>query len=395
VPAGPGSSFDGRVETYFASTTLTARPTGAVDLRFSYLIDERHNESPRKTFDALLDDTTGFTAIKSNVPYSFQNQKANAELGLHAVSSTKLTLGYLYTQQNRTFSAVDVNRENTFYGRFNTQVMNELTMTLGVSHGYRTAAHYSGSAPWLAMGYFNATWYDANGLVHYSEGVRRRDEVKGELAWTPTGDLAMALSGKYYRDRYLRSIYGITRTQAVSINPDISYSPAKGFDTHLFYSYERLFYQQLDVVSIGGGGGSQFFWKMNTPNTVHTAGASVDWQVDSGVKLGASYTFQHGTTAFNQSGFATGSLGTSPWNYNVVRLPSNTSNLNSLNLHAEYQLTDDTTFQVGYIYERFHSKDYLNAQVPTSPLHANEVLGADGDPSYNVHVVTAAFHFKF
>jgi hypothetical protein len=88
-------------------------------------------------------------------------------------------------------------------------------------------------------------------------------------------------------------------------------------------------------------------------------------------------------------------LGTSPWNYNVVPLPSNTSNLNSLNLHAEFRFTGDASVQLGYVYERFHSKGYLNAQLPTSPLYANEVLGADGDPSYNVHVVTAAFRFRF
>jgi MtrB/PioB family decaheme-associated outer membrane protein len=398
VPPGPGSSFDGKVETYFASATLIMRPARAVDLKFSYLIDERNNESPRFIYGSLLNDTS---AIEEpiNVPYSFQSQKANAELGYHVLPSTKLTAGYTYAQKTRTFSAADLNRESTYYGRVNVQLLNTVTANLGGSHGVRTASKYDGNAPWAAIGDPMPNSYEANGLVRYSEGARRRDELRGALAWTPGGNLSLAVSGKFFRDRYPRSLYGITRDQGLSVDPDISYSPAKGLDTHLFYSYERLFYQLLDVNNVTGGGGSQFFWRLGTPNTVHTAGASVDWQVNSAVKLGASYTFQYGTTAFNESGFGvagTGTLpGTAPWNYNVVSLPSNTSNLNSLNLHAEYQLSDDATLQFGYIYERFHSKDYLNEQLPTSPLYANEVLGADGDPSYNVHVVTAAFRFGF
>jgi lambda repressor-like predicted transcriptional regulator len=62
----------------------------------------------------------------------------------------------------------------------------------------------------------------------------------------------------------------------VELHPDISYSPAKGLDAHLFYSYERLFYELIDIVNITGGAGSQFKWKLDTPNTVHTAGASIE-----------------------------------------------------------------------------------------------------------------------
>jgi hypothetical protein len=49
---------------------------------------------------------------------------------------------------------------------------------------------------------------------------------------------------------------------------------------------------------------------------------------------------------------------------------------------------------MSYLYEQFSSADYLNVQAPTSPLYANEILGGDGKPNYNVSVITAAIRMK-
>jgi hypothetical protein len=64
-------------------------------------------------------------------------------------------------------------------------------------------------------------------------------------------------------------------------------------------------------------------------------------------------------------------------------------------VRAEYELSESASLLLNYLYESLDNVDYLNVQPATSPFYANEVLGADGDPSYGVHVGAVAFRMKF
>ena len=397
IPALPANSFDGKVRTLFGTATLTSRPLTGLDLKASYLIDDRDNQSPRFTFNSLLNDTGSFGAIKSNAPYSYQYQKANAEAGYSLMPGTRAVAGYTYERRTRTFSAVDRNSESTVYAHINTQLTDSLFATLSASHGDRSSSTYDGNAAWLALGDNQSNQFDANGMKHYSEAPRRHDEFRGDVSWSPQNDLSLSVSGRYYNDDYPKTLYGITKDNGLVINPDLAFQPTNNFSAHVFYTYERVYYRLDDVVNVSGSGtpATKFFWTLGTPNTVHTAGVSGDWQTTDKLKLDATFVYQHGTTAFNESGFFSAvNHGTSPWNYNVISLPSNKTVLYSPSLQAEYQWSESTSIVANYLFEHFSSADFLDLQAPTSPFYANEILGADGKPNYNVSVVTLALRMK-
>jgi MtrB/PioB family decaheme-associated outer membrane protein len=388
IPPGAGTSFNGRVQTLFGSATLTSRPLTGLDLKASYTIDDRDNQSPSRTFDALVNDTAEFFDVTTTLPYSFQHQKANAEAGYSVMSGTRVVAGYTYERRTRTFSATDRNNENTFYAHANTQLFNEVFATLSFSHGVRTSSNYDGNANWL----LRAQGEDVEAEVHY-DAPRTRNEYRGNVSWMPTNNVSLDIMGRYYNDDYPKTLFGITKDYAWEITPDLAYQVSRTLSAHLFYTYERIYYR-LDNVVGPDGGGDPFFWSLGTPNTVHTVGMSGDWQATDKLKLNATYVYQHGTTAFNEIGLATGSLGTGPWDFNVISLPSNKTVLNSATLQAEYQWSQSTSIVMGYLYEQFSSADYLNVQAPTSPFYANEILGGDGKSNYNVSVITAAVRIK-
>ena len=305
--------------------------------------------------------------------------------------------GYTYERRTRTFSAVDRNSESTVYAHINTQLTDSLFATLSASHGDRSSSTYDGNAAWLALGDNQSNQFDANGMKHYSEAPRRHDEFRGDVSWSPQNDLSLSVSGRYYNDDYPKTLYGITKDNGLVINPDLAFQPTNNFSAHVFYTYERVYYRLDDVVNVSGSGtpATKFFWTLGTPNTVHTAGVSGDWQTTDKLKLDATFVYQHGTTAFNESGFFSAvNHGTSPWNYNVISLPSNKTVLYSPSLQAEYQWSESTSIVANYLFEHFSSADFLDLQAPTSPFYANEILGADGKPNYNVSVVTLALRMK-
>jgi len=76
-------------------------------------------------------------------------------------------------------------------------------------------------------------------------------------------------------------------------------------------------------------------------------------------------------------------------------LPSNDTKTTNVNLTVDYQLQANSVVSLGWLYQHLSSVDYLNDQTATSRYYANELIGADGTPRYNVNVIRVAYRAKF
>ena len=395
LPSGPGTSADGLLQNIFANGVLTSRPFTAADFKASFTYNSRDNESARKSYYSMKNDAinctttvkTGCSGFLSNAPYSFRTAGGTLEGGYRVFLSTKLTIGDTYEDKLRDFSAANQNHENTVYARINSTLADDLHGSVGASNAVRTASGYYGGAGFAALDINEMTQLEALSLMHFSEAARNRREIKGTLTWSPTPDLALSLTSKYYIDHYPDSPFGITRDHTIEIDPDVSFSPIKDVATHFFYSFEEINYFLNDANS--GTAVSQ--WNLNTQNNVHTVGTTADWQANNDLKLGMGYTCQFGSTVFNQNAWGAPITNYTP----VSQLPSNNSMLSSLSLHGEYALQDNIMITAGYAFERFITKDYLYNQQATSAQYATYLLPGEGNPSYANHVVTTSIHFKF
>ena len=394
VPSGIGTSFDGKMHTFFGAFTFTSQPINKLDLRLNYTIDDRDNQSPRLTYHYLLNDTASYGAITQNAPYSYQYQKASAEIGYRLLPETRASVGYTYEKRWRNYSAVNQNLTDIVYGHINSQIRPDVTFTLGASSDDRHSSLYNGAYAWSVLGDNQSNQVDANGMKHYLEAPRRRNTYNGELAWTPNAKLSLSASGNYFDEKYGQTLYGLTRSHGGFADGDINFEPTKTLATHAFYTYQETFYLLQDRVTPGGGG-APFYWSLGTPNIVHTYGASVKWRATPKLTLNAETSYQHGATAYNEVGNASGSLGSSPWNFHVVTLPSNHTMMTNLNLTLDYQLQPGAMVSLGWLYQYLKSLDYLNDQTATSPYYANELIGADGSPRYSVNVIRVAYRAKF
>ena len=417
-PALPASSFDGSIQTLFGNAQIIAHPIDKLDVKTSYTIDNRQNHSPRLNWNTYQTDTTSAFAITQNTPYSFTYQTANAEATYHILSATRLTVGDTYQIKQRDYSASDRNTENTVNAQVNSKLLDKVYGMIGVSNGIRTAKSYNGSTAWAALGDVGVATSTAGdydvlkpGLVHYSEAARNRKELKGNLSWSPRDSFTAGLTSKFYEDHYPDSPYGITNDHTLEISPDFTYTPTKNITTHLFYSYEQIYYGLNDIVNGSGcsktpvlnacpaGGVSTVVpvtWQLGTKNQVHTAGADGDWKATDKLKFGLSYVFQMGGTAFNQNDQVNPLLNLSAFNYTpLAQLPTDKTTLHSVTVHGEYELAKNMSLWAGYTFEHFHDNNYLNAQTSSDPTAANFVLPGEGSPNYNVHVIGTALRFKW
>ena len=76
---------------------------------------------------------------------------------------------------------------------------------------------------------------------------------------------------------------GVKRDYNFTVGPDISYRPKDGLDFHLFYTYERIFFDNRGngacaESNTGICAGSVGYFQNKYTNDVHTAGLDAQWQ---------------------------------------------------------------------------------------------------------------------
>ena len=403
----PGSNYDALAQNLFGNLALTARPITGLDLRASYTVDDRINNGNRVSIPnvaggMITADTTGSNHVPiANLPVSILNQTAKLEAGYRVLPSTKVSLDYTYKDSQRDYSVTDRNHENIFGGRVNTSPFQGVDAMVGYSHGVRTAAAYVTQGAWLASTYGGAV--NAPNAGMYYLAARTRDEVKLNVNAGLGETVTAGLSGRAYADHYPTSVYGISNDHGYSVGPDLTYQPIKDIATHFFYTYEEVF-TDMNSSTNSTLATARTDWTLANKDTIHTAGADMDWQITDDFKLKFLDNLSYGATAFDESAILLGAQGTAAnANYRLTpgnlvgALPDSKTITNSVSLNGEYKLTDNITLLSGYIFARAIAKDYLYGQLAGSTSNGNNVSAypGDGNPSYSMHVVYTSVRLKW
>lgn len=401
------SSYDGLIRTNYANVALTSRPLKDWNFRAAYTIDQHANKSAqyyqepsyRADGTAAWNGGTSMGAgtagrgVHYNLPYSWLNQRADLEAGYRILKSTKLTLDYSYKDNQRQYSVTNRNQESTVGGRVQTTLAPGLSGTLGYARGIRQATQYDGNAGWMQLGRNLTGSASERDTRMYNYAARERDEVKANVNWGPGPDLSMGLTGRYVKDEFPGTFFGVSDNHIASVGPDVTFVPLPEVTTHLYYTYQENF-TSMRVTTAATGNHAE--WRLKNRDTVHSAGIRNDWQVNDRLKLSLDNNISYGNTAFEEASWW---MGTGVANAaNTARsLPDNQSITNILRLSGEYTLSDNLSVGLMGMWERFISKDYLNWQEAASSSNQTQTasIGAEGNPGYSAAVVMATAKVKW
>jgi MtrB/PioB family decaheme-associated outer membrane protein len=409
-----GTSLNGLAENYFGNVQVTSRPFTGFNVRAAFTVDDRDNLTPTRSYASVVTDgvQNDGNAIINSLPYRFFKEKAVLEAGYMLAPETKITFSDTYSVKDSKYLTIDRNTENAAEAKINTALLSSLDMQAGYTHSVRTAnmpGCYQVNAttctfnlaPWQAFGGLS-THQDTPGFVPYSEAARTRDAVRDTLDWTPSNGLNLDLNTSAASDHYPTNTYGVKNDVQVEVSPSLSYVPRKGLTYRLFYTFLQS-YQGAAFNQIGNP-----VWTSKTTDTNHTFGVSGNWQISDAFKMSADYSFSYGDTniltADNVSGsinsanncIATGlSCSNALTFYNLTPLPDTKNTLNRARVTGEYSFTPEMALQLAYTYQKLSSSDWTYSQPAVSPLYYNFVLNGDQNPSYTVHLISAALRYRF
>ena len=364
----PRDSLEGEIYVYNALLALSSRPLRGLNLKASYRLNKRENNTPVDSFTYYVADSFGgatsspFTA--SNQPYSYDKRTAKVEAGYRFNRAVRLNGEASRTTVERSPSEVRETTEDAGLLRLRVSPLDNLQVTLKGGLADRTGSDY-------------ITVAGENPLLR-KYNISDRERVTGgiDIGFQPTDRLSLNANLDLADNDYDQTQVGLTDSRDAALTLDAAYRFSSELSGHAFVSHERYRSRQAgeqDATVLDGAD-----WWVRNNDRVNTLGLGLDWQYSPKLELSADYVFSDSTGEIDiQSNNALPP---------VTPFPNLESRTHALRVNANYQLNRRTRLKLSYRYENYDADDWavdgVNADTIPEVLLMNE-----DNPSYSQHLV--------
>ena len=395
----PTQNLQGFIETIFANIAVTSRPIKGLDLRLSYTLDDRDNETPTSYYthiDTVSATNSNYSA--PNLPFTFRHQTVAAEAGYRVWGQTKLSLSDSLDSTYRSYASATEVQTNRTTVKLRGPMLDDVFGSLSAAYEDRWAQNYNPNGTWA---YFNATSNpdnatDPKNFLMFYETSRKHAEFKASVDATPFDGVSVSLMGKLSQDTYPANSLGMRNNHNFSVGPDIAWDITKALSLHAFYNYQEIYYDESALYTTGS---LSLPFKIADTDSAQTLGVDVEWKaIPNKLKITLNGNLAYGDTAYALGeGVVPLTFTTNSWTtigaITVTPLPAVTSMMYSLSMRGEYTINPNTSVLFGYAFERFNYKDFANNIGATQ--YANAFLPGTANPNEAVHVFSAAVRMRF
>ena len=401
----PRTSLDGRINTIHADLKLNTRLMPKLNLTAAYRYDERDNKTPQAQYwyiggDSLGQTTGGLSRIRTNLPVSTTKHEIEADLDYHYTPDTKLKFGYGYEWAEKTFEAIEEEREHTVKAEVHQHFNDMVSGGVGYTHADRRTSDYDASRPFVASftpAYVASfapefRWDNVPTQFRFFMAPRKRDMVRAFANVTPTERIDLQFGIDFKNDDYHKSLHGLRKARGWQANVDASFRATDALTANVFTSFERYASEQASVAL----GASQanvvnrgLDWSADIDDRTMTIGAGVRYKPLRKYEVGADimHARSRGTI-----GVTTGPAIAAA--QQALPMPDLTTRLGRLDLFGKYQVRPNMAVKFSYIYERYRANDWQFEQVLPNTM-ANVIGTNQVVPRYNVHFLGVSLSYQF
>ena len=371
VPALPRTSLDGRVDTVNANLALNSAVTDRLRLKAAYIYNDRDNQTPQSTYSWVTTDMFVAPSQRTNLPYSFTQDKAQLRADYKAAERTTTSAGYDYDSVKRTFQEVNKANESTFWGKLASRYLDGVDLTFKFAYSDRDYSSYQ-PVPEITP--------PENPLLRkYNMADRTRNSGELRASFAATDTISIGLQFDASKDDYSNSTIGLTSAKEYNFGGDITWMLSDQTSLHLFANRQEIKSEQT---------GSQTFstvdWLGENKDTINFVGVGVKHvAIKDKLEVGADYTFTQSKGAISVNTAA-----------NEPAFPDISTSRNSLKLYVNYRLKDNVSLRAGYWYERYDSDDWALDGVTPDTI-PNVLTFGQLAPQYRVHVIAMSVRYKF
>lgn len=370
----PRNNLDGEVLLYNTMLALSGRPLKGLNLKGSYRMSKRDNNTPVDSFTYAINDSDtgpGPSTTSSNSPYSYEKHTLKLDGGYRINTMARLTGDITHETYESDQSEVQETTEDSGELKLRLKATDNIQVSVSGNTSSRDGSNYN-------------TVAGENTLLR-KYNIADRERIGGgiNVAYQPDEKLALSASLDIADDEYDNTAIGLTDATRTSLVLDASYQFNDALTTYAYAG--REIYESGQAGSQNTTSDTADWW-VDNEDTVDSLGAGMRWQSSSRLEIGADYTMS----------LANGDIDIRSNNAlaPVQPFPDLESNLHSLKLYADYQWHKNTHVKFSYWYEKYDEDNWSvdGVSVDTIP----EVLSM-GEPngSYDQHVIGISLITKF
>lgn len=369
----PRDSLEGEAYLYNGLIALSSRPLRGLNLKASYRLQKRDNQTPLDDFAYLVSGTGGdpdaVMAQRRNEPYSYDRRTMRLDAGYRLNRLARLSGEAVRETIERSPSEVSRTTEDRGRLRLRLDPTDDLQLSLSGGVASRTGSDYE-------------TLEGENPLLRkYNISDRDRVSYGADLSYQASKRLTLGASLDISDDDYDATQVGLTDARRTSTTLDATYVPNRRVNLHGYLGRELYRSHQR-----GSEIPNSPDWAVANEDQVDSLGLGIGWRRDSRLELGADYVLSRSTGDTQLRSPGTGPQGSD--------YPTQHATLHSLRLHADYKLRKDTKLKLSYQYEHYDVDDWATDGVGSDGI--SEVLLLDEpNPSYNQHVVGLSVVTRF
>jgi MtrB/PioB family decaheme-associated outer membrane protein len=417
----PRTDLDGEINNWFANLTLTGRPMPKLDVTGRYTFDLRDSDTPANTYQYVRTDAADQLAIDSerarvNKVYDFEKQKAELDGRYRLLPRATLSAGYAFEYIDRNKSEV----EQTYEHSGNVKLMGSPTdRTNGwvrYLHAVKDGSTYDARVPFFVGfspehveeevtsaacnpgGVFNPNcqaFFENSSLMRkYYMADRTRDQVAGNLGFSPNDKFTIGISGRYTTDNYDGTQIGLTDRETLSGTLDMSYMANENLTTYAYYTHDFLSNHQVGCENCapepGAGIPANRKWEVENTDHANTVGAGFEWRnlFKEKVDVFVDLTYTKADTEVQPQ------AGPTFIDTNILPFPDIETTIYSLSLRGDYRINKQMKMRFGYLYEYFENVDWAFDNVGPTTI---DIILATGEtsPDYTAHVFGLSLVYDF
>ena len=415
-------SPDIRARVYEGTISATSSPFANSSLRAYYGIDGRN-----VTLNQFLVYTGGqtndarLTGSGYVIPQNWVKQNAGLELGYLLIPrySTRLTLGYRYDHTGRSNAQVGQSSTDTMTLALTSALGSKSFARLSFVHGDRSGVLVyllpwynleQGAVPSPIPACASGDLSECSGATF--EAPMNSNSVKLMVDYMPRTDLTADLLFMYGHRSYTYAAAetltgtgeGLRSSYDLSAGPDVTYRPVRGMSYHLYYTFERVFYETRGngacaQSNTGDCAGSIGYFQDRYTSDVQTVGFDGKWRVTDKLKLGAHYTFAYGAVLYGlNNGVLVGTPKPGSFYQNVADFPQIISRMHDARLTANYAVRANAALLLALGWEYYRDDNFNDTaaaiQGSGSP-NISFLTPGYGSPYYSVGYVMIGGRVRF
>ncbi len=367
----PRGSLDGKVDAalFNLSARFQVRLASRLDMTAQFKTDERDNRTPVDFYTPVVDDVARYGPL-ANVPYGYEREQGKLEFRYRTRGRARFNAGVKTDTLQRTYQEVTETDESSVWGDMRFNPGDSIAVHLKFENMDRDAT------PNLQ---FADAYRAENPLLRkFNLTERDRDRVTATVELAPNERFALNLTYFSTEDEYGRSHIGLNEGEEESLNLDITYSASETSSLYAFVSRDKI-----RSVITGAAGIQGVPWEAMTNDAIATWGLGFTGQARDKVSFGVDYVYSDSDGRVQTDSGA----GEGPF-------PLLDTELTNLRLYLSYRVTEQWSFRLDAMRERYASSDWMIDGIGPDGLESVLTMG-EVSPDYTIRALRLQAAYRF